>query len=311
MRPDLDDFEEMNQDPAAEPRSRAMSWLVLGVTVTGFAALAYYAYQSGTRSANDGNIMVVNAQPGEVKDAPANPGGEEFANKDKTIYDAISPNQNSEKVEKLLPDAEQPAAAPEPSVGTTGTPGPAANTTTYINRATADKEGDEDDDSAPPQKVTAAPAPAPTPAPVPASAPAAVKPLPVAAAPAPAKPAASPPAPVTPLPATAAKEEAPPPAAPAPAVKPKAAAPQPAAPAGSYKIQLGAFQSQEEAKANWSKISKAHPGILKGAPVILRADLSNGTFYRLRASGYASPDAAKAACAKLSAAGAACFYAGK
>ena len=66
-----------------------------------------------------------------------------------------------------------------------------------------------------------------------------------------------------------------------------------------------------EAKAMWSKIAAKHPNEVKGAPVIVRADLSNGTFYRLRASGFASADAAKAACSKLSAAGQACFYAGK
>lgn len=306
MRPDLDDFEEMNQDPELEPRSRAMSWLVLSVAVVGFAALAYYAYQSGTRSVNDGNVLVVNAEPGAIKETPANPGGEDFPNKDKTIYNAMTPSENSQKVEKLLPEAEKPVI-PEPAVTAAkeAAPAPAKetakpSTTTFINSALSDKqnaENEEETEAAPPQKVTAEQT---KPAPAPAEAAEAKV---VAAE----KAAASAPAPA------AAKTEEP---APAPTAKPvaKAAAKPAAKPASSgsaYKIQLGAFKSEAEAKANWKRITSAHGDIVKGSPIILKADLSNGTFYRLRASGFDSVKDAKAACDKLMAARQPCFYIGK
>ena len=293
MRPDLDDFDDMNQEPGDAPRSRAMSWLVLGVAVTGFAALAYYAYQSGTRSVNDGDILVVNAEPGAIKETPADPGGEEFPNQDKTIYNALVPESGEQKVEKLLPETEQPVM-PEPAVGD-AEPAKTANTTTFVNNAIADKE---DETGATPQKVTAAPVQPVGPAPVttltPASNVSAGNTTPVAKA-------GEKSGVATPAPVEAKKDAA---ATPTPA-KPAATA------AGSYKIQLGAFKSQEEAKSNWTRIKAKYPSILQGSPVILRADLPNGTFYRLRASGYATADAAKSACSKLMAAGQACFYVGR
>ncbi len=274
MRPDLDDFEEMNQDPAAEPRSRAMSWLVLSVAVIGFAALAYYAYESGTRSLDDSDILVVDAEQGDIKTAPAEPGGEEFPHQDKTIYDALTGDESAQKVEKLLPETEE-AVMPDPAPAKEG-PSPAKEkTTTFVNEAVSSADEEEEDISAAAEKATSS------------------------AKPSDAMPATT--IPAAPEPTVA---ETPSPAAPAPeksAVKSS----------GSYKIQLGAFSSETEAQTNWNRIAKKYSGTVKGAPIIVRADLPSGTFYRLRASGFASAADAKAACAKLSAAGQACFYAGK
>ena len=92
---------------------------------------------------------------------------------------------------------------------------------------------------------------------------------------------------------------------------PKSAAPAVASGSG-FKIQLGAFKSQAEADQNWARISSKHADILGGyAHLVVKADLPNGTYYRLRVSGYATADAAKQACAKLSARGQGCFFAGK
>ncbi|MEJ0009218.1 MAG: hypothetical protein WDN72_00915 [Alphaproteobacteria bacterium] len=113
--------------------------------------------------------------------------------------------------------------------------------------------------------------------------------MPPANAPKPAKPAVAAASPVKPAPAPAAATT---PAAPAADDSPEPAATEAAAPAekpaavkapskpaaaatGSYKIQLGAFKSQAEAKSNWTRIHAAHASVLKGSPVIVRADLSN------------------------------------
>lgn len=133
MRPDLDEYEELNPE-SGEPRSRAMSWLVLGVAVVGFGALAYYAYQSGSQSVADGQMLVVNAEEGPIKEAPAEAGGEQFPHKDKTIYDALSPYRTDQKVETLLPTAEEPVI-PEPAVGADTPADAEKSTTSYVNNA--------------------------------------------------------------------------------------------------------------------------------------------------------------------------------
>lgn len=288
MRPDLEDYEELSDEA---PRSRAMSWLVLVVAVGGFAALAYYAYHSGSQSMQDGQVLVVEADRSAIKEAPVDPQGEEFPNQDKTIYEAIAPEAaNRNNVEKLLPEPEEPVI-PEPAVEQ---PKPAkqAETTTYVSKSL-------DTNDAPMDPVDAQSMKQPAPAPAPEAKVEAPK---QAAPAAPAAPA------VKPEPAKAPSAGAPVMVNTKPTV---AAAPKPQAATGSYKVQLGAFKSDAEARAQWSKIAAKNGDVLKGGPVVVKADLPNGTFYRLRASGFASPEAAKAACATLSGRGQACFFAGK
>lgn len=305
MRPDLEDYEELNEGEVA--RSRAMSWLVLVVAVGGFAALAYYAYHSGSKSMREGQVLVVQADPAAIKEAPADPQGEAFPNQDKTIYDAIAPGAASGNVEKLLPEPEAPVM-PAPAAAEAA-PAKAPATTTYVNKLAPAATVDPVDAQAMKQ-----PAPAPAPEskpvviaakPVPVVQPVQeVKEVPVATAAAPAmvnvKPTAPAAAPVKPQ--VLAK----------PVVKPVVPKPAPAPLAsGTYKVQLGAFKSDAEARQQWAKLTAKHGDVLKGAPIVVKADLPNGTFYRLRAGGFASADAAKAACTKLGGRGQGCFFAGK
>ena len=154
--------------------------------------------------------------------------------------------------------------------------------------------------AAAPKAVEAAPVPAKTPEPakvetvevkdstvaVKATPAPVAKPVPVTKAPEP-KPV------VTPVPTPAAK--------PAPAT----------VSAGNYKIQLGAFGSDAEARQNWSKITAKHGDVVKGSPLIVVADVNGKTYYRLRAIGFNTADDAKAACTKLVSRGQGCFPAGK
>jgi cell division septation protein DedD len=342
MKPDLDDYEEMNDAPEA-PRSRAMSWLVLTVAVGGFAALAYYAYHSGSQSAREGDMLVVQADTTPLKQAPADAGGEQFPNKDKTIYDVISPNGTASgaKVEKMLPDPEHPVVAngakdpeddgDEVDTVTPPTAATSGNTTTFVNKNLAGSSQGEDPvdvqsmkQGAPakaPEAPAAAIAPLNKPVP-PATTAAAATPAPLAPAPAVLTPAPAPKSADNTLGApTLVNEKPAPKAVPAADATPTKAVPKPtaktpkkiapAASGGAYKVQLGAFKSEEEAQAQWKKITAKFSGTIGGAPIIVKADLPNGTFYRLRASGFASEDAAKAACASLSAKSQPCFPAGK
>ncbi len=312
MKPDLDDYEELNDDAEA-PRGRAMSWLVLGIAVAGFASLAYYAYHSGSATPG-GEVMVVIAEQGDIKRAPEVPGGEEFPNKDKTIYDVIAKDETGASAqggEKLLPEPQQPVINNNP--------------------------GDHEDDDVDALVANAAKTPA-SPA-------AAAAPAPVTAAPAAPAPEAKPEAPATTTyvsktlaPAAedaavkapgeptiineklaTAKKDEPKTAAAAPAAKPevkkeakkaepkKEASKPAAAPVagGSYKVQLGAYASESEAQGAWKKITGAHAGVLSGGPTIVKAEVNGKTYYRLRAGSFADGTAAKAACAKL--AGQACL----
>lgn len=296
MRPDLDDYEELNQENGNAPRGRAMSWLVLGVAVVGFGALAYYAYQSGSQTAGDGQMLVVEAEEGAIKETPLEAGGEQFPHKDKTIYDALSPYRtDTQKVEKLLPEPEEPVI-PEPAIGSAPEEQKTEQaTSSYVNENATQPAATEVIDSAPKPLEKEE-----------------IKDQPVATTTTPVtKPIVA--APVV-------KKETP--AAPKPVVvaapaKPVVAAPvkkvEPAKPAatGNYKIQLGAFKSEQEARQTWSKVTAKHGDVVKGSPIIVKADLANGTFYRLRAAGFSTADAAKKACTTLSARSQACFYVGQ
>ncbi len=312
MRPDMDNYEDI-EDGKQVGSSRAMSWMVLAVAVGGFAALAFYAYHSGTQTPANGEMLVVEADGAPIKQAPENPEGEQFPNKDKTIYDVIAPD-GDKSVEKLLAEPERPVAAA--NVEDSEDAAPVATTPPAALKAIAKTEV-----NGTVAATTTFVAPEAVGEPALLEAP--VVKAPVAAAPVVAKPVQ--PQTVTPA---APKEKSyaaphmvndkkatePKSAETKPAVKAK---PQVAAPAaktpssGGYMVQLGAFKSEAEAQANWKKISGKYSDVISGNSIIVKADVNGSTFYRLRANGFNSADAAKAACVRLSAKGQACFPAGK
>ncbi|MBX9726892.1 MAG: SPOR domain-containing protein [Rickettsiales bacterium] len=307
----MDDYAEID-DTKPEGGSRAMSWMVLAVAVGGFAALAYYAYNSGSNAVGGEATLVVEADQAPIKQAPLDPDGEEFPNKDKTIYDVISPSGEAKTAEKLLPEPEHPVAAANvedsedlaPATASASVPQPAQNTTTFVAAAPQPQAKDAA------VAATAAALAAATPTQPVAQPPVAVvvKPV-VAAAPTPAEKSFASPEMVNEKTLTGKKDEAKPAEVkekPKAVAKPKAEKPAVKEVAGgAYKVQLGAYKSESEANAAWKKISGAHSAVLSGAPTIVKADVNGSTFYRLRAGSYASADAAKAVCAKLG--GQACF----
>ncbi len=323
MRPDLDDYDALDE-AAPEGGSRAMSWMVLAVAVVGFSALAYYAYRSGSQAVSDGEVMVVEADASPIKQPPSDPQGEQFPDKDKTIYDVLNNQGGAAAVEKLMPEperplpaanfedmAEEPPVSPQPSAASPAAPAPVvaqtpASTPPAPTAASTNLAGNV---SAPSPTVTPPAATVDKAPQAPVLAPAAVTPAASAAA-APSEKSFSAPEIINEKTLTG-KKEAPAATAqvnekPKAAAKPKAEKPAPkAAAGGAYKLQLGAFKSESEASAAWKKISAKHSAVLSGSPTIVKADVNGATFYRLRAGSYASADAAKAACAKLG--GQACF----
>jgi outer membrane biosynthesis protein TonB len=148
-----------------------------------------------------------------------------------------------------------------------------------------------------------------------------VKPTPPAAAATPAptlRPTipAQPPAAATPAPApkpAAAKPAPAPPVAKAAPVKPEpkaaSSAPAPAAKAGGVAaVQIGAFSSQALADKGWNDAAALAPGAAAGkGKSVEKVEKDGKTLFRTQVTGFASRADASAFCARLKAAGKACF----
>lgn len=149
-----------------------------------------------------------------------------------------------------------------------------------------------------PQAAPPPPAAAPT---TPVSAGQALRPaLPPAAAPVAQAPAAPAPAPVS-APAPKAVQAP-------PAPKPVAAPAPAAAKSGAAAVQIGAVSSTALADKAWSEAVAAAPGLAVGkGKGVERIDRDGKTLYRTSVTGFASKTDAAAFCAKLKAAGKACF----
>ncbi len=284
--------------------------VVLGLAVAGGGA--WYLLKGSGVTFTPGAVGFIKADPTPYKVRPDNPGGMQVENQDKLVYDRVAKGQTPNRVENLLPPAEEPKAPPMKPAVPAAVPAPPP------------VEAAKPTEPAPAPEVAKVEPPKPEPAPEAAK--------PEASPPPPAKTEAKPAAPAAdPLAAAVAaatggrtsatgpievKPEAKPeaPAAeptPAPAA-PAAAAPEPqvaAATAGAYQIQLASVLSEDAAMAEWKRLSGKNKDIL-GAykPAVTKADLGDrGVFYRLRAGPLADKAAADALCASLAAVNVGCI----
>ena len=97
--------------------------------------------------------------------------------------------------------------------------------------------------------------------------------------------------------------------APAQMPAPSAAKIEPVAVSGAgWRIQLVALGSQGEAEAMWTTLQQTHQDLLGGlTPQVDRAELSNGTFYRVQAGPLPDPAAAAELCGALKSRGQDCL----
>jgi hypothetical protein len=153
---------------------------------------------------------------------------------------------------------------------------------------------------APPEQPVARPEPQAAPPPPPAAAP--TTPVTAGQTLRPALPPAT-------APAAQAPVQSPPKAAQAPPPPPKPAAAAPvAAKAGAAAVQIGAVSSTALADRAWSDAVAAAPGLAAGkGKGVERIEHDGKTLYRTSVTGFASRADAAAFCAKLKAAGKACF----
>jgi len=255
--------------------------------VVGFGSLLAYTYLETRDGSTDPNSLpIVRADTRPMKTRPEQPGGIDVPFQDKEIYNRVGQQSSGGattqtaqggQVERLLPgpEAVMPRPVPEP---------PPAPRVVVPDAPQVEPTADAVPVTAPPRaSIQPGGANAPAPVPPPAPLPAPVAPRPQQAAPAP-----------TPAPAAR-------PATPAPQV---AAAPA----AGGIRIQLASVRSQADAQREWERLRRQHGDVLGNLTASFpTVDLGDrGTFWRIQAGGFASTDAAQAACAALRARGAGC-----
>lgn len=106
-------------------------------------------------------------------------------------------------------------------------------------------------------------------------------------------------------------------AQPAPKARPSEAAPAASAaptvsqgslPAGSTVVQIGAFDSDELARGEWTRVAGRNAGLFDGKSQIVQKTERNGrAFWRLRVAGFGTRDEAREFCASLKANGTDCI----
>lgn len=78
--------------------------------------------------------------------------------------------------------------------------------------------------------------------------------------------------------------------------------------AGTRLVQLGAFDDEPAARAEWTKLQGQFAELINGKAIVVQSAQSGGrTFYRLRAHGFAGEDEARRFCAALLAENASCI----
>lgn len=277
---ELEKLDAEETTPPSNKVRRLLPIILAVVTLGGFAAVVWYAYNTGIREGSEFAAPVLKPD-GPSKVAPKNPGGQQIADQDKLVYGKIDKSTAGRRVERLLPPPEKPLPAPiarkpappplpAPKLDVPKTPPTSALPT---------PQPDAD-------KLSAPSKPAPKAAPVAKVSPAAGTP----------KPAAPKSVPAPPKPKVPEAKKAPV----VTAAKPPAAAPKPNL-AKSYRVQIGSLRTEAAAKTAWDKRRKENSALLGGLSLLVnRADLGRkGIYYRVQAGPLKDLAEAKRVCDAL------------
>lgn len=271
-------------------RWRLIAGFVVLMALAAFVVVMWFVFQddrSGNTISTGTAIPVVRAPDGPDRERPADPGGAEVPDRDKSVFETFSGDteEREETVERLLPPPEAPLPDTVPP---------------------ARPETDSETDSEADRVIDVAKRPEPVPPPRDG---AAVASEPVA-------PARSEQEPAQTIADLVARTEPKPAPAPVPVPQPKPEAeaapqPQPAGPTGDWQVQLAAFRDEASANAAWKALQKKFPDQLSALePTIIRADLGDrGIYYRLRTGDFTSKQAADSFCQVLAAKGQGCISA--
>ncbi len=321
----LDDEPETAIEPAPERGSRrklmVAGVLVAAITTGGGAAFLYKSYEDGSLASLEAPTLL--ADSGPVKGEPSDPGGKEFPDGNKQIYDRLSGDPAKPVADQADSDGSESASIP--GIVTTGTEAPADTLDERIAQALR-RSG------------------SPSAAPADPDSPRAVRTLTIrpdgsvapAAAPQPSQPKESETITTAGIVATTGAAEVETAAsasdpkettatAETPAPRPERAGPRPqqetrvasvepettgstqpaTAAANPYFVQLAARRDQTSALAAFADLQQKYPGILDGlAPTIKKADLGDkGVWYRLWVGPMNSRGNAEDVCGKLKSSG--------
>lgn len=276
---EFDDI-EVNDD---DYRGGVLRWLSIAFVAAagaGFLALAWYAYKSGMEPVSEDEIPYVAADTDPFKEKPADPGGLQFEHQDKTVYNQLATgNGNQQMAERLLPPPEEP-----------------------VERVIAEPVNPEEFQKEPVEAIGNSAEESPADVQEKAAV-EQVESVPLATIPEVQTEK------VTVVPSTKSETDT------MVVIEPQRTEEQPpvtAKPAdvktGQFMAQLGAFSSEEEAKAAWEKVNTAHGSMFSTKNHVLqRADVSGKTFHRLQIGPFESEAAARKTCEYLQGHKQACF----
>jgi cell division protein FtsN len=292
---DNQDFENENDFFEDEYVPTVNRWKLVGagiavVIVAGFAVGIWYAYDQGVKKGVQLAPPIIKADSSPVKKKPEDPGGMDIPHQDKKVFNLLTADKGSEKVEKLMKAPEEPVQEAAP-VEITKDAEPALKKNEPENlMASAKTEEDKTVSAAPTEKAmkdtiaktsekieetakNAVPA-------VPATKEVIVTETKVEA------PKVAPTEPTV--------VKAPPKAEPKPVVVAAVKGP-------AYRVQLGAFRSTDAAEKAWLDLQKKHNALLQGLPHKVQSVeiKGKGMFYRLQAGGYKNKVAASSLCGDL------------
>lgn len=310
-----DDIDYGDEDSENSGFFKWLQTVVVVFALCGFFGLAWYAYKSGD-TVDDKDVELIKVDKTPIKEAPANPGGMEIPNQDKTVYSLIDGNNKTDKpvVERIMPAPEEPV--------TPGNQSEAWMSSKLKNQNDAGKNSPmmnapilKEVDKAPakteqfnpgkPKEVASADT---TQAPVldTAKAPAETTPAP---APAPAKAQSTAPAPAPQKKEEADEEDD----DTQDTEETRTPAPAPAASTANLpkiRVQLAALTSQAEADKVWQQLVRKFPDELGSKQhYVVRVTVKGKQYYRLQAAPLASSHAAEQLCMTLISSGQACILA--
>ncbi len=254
-------------------------------TVSGIALAAvvgWFVLSPRYAENNSADIPVIRRPQTAVKVQPAEPGGMEILNQDKSVYDIIEKKEtDTPKVENLLPPPEEPQM---PVISAAQETAPVVEQAEEIIKVA---------------EVKVAPAPVPQPAPEekPVEAPKTIS-----------QAAAETKAPVAEV-KVAEK-------APTPAAEPQKEAPKTeskpevktVAVTGPWQVQLISSPNRKAVDTAWEGLVKKYPVLQGQSREIETADLgAKGTYYRLKAGGFADRNGADKLCNEIKALGGTCI----
>jgi len=259
--------------PVRGARPFPVTLVVSGLVLLGLVVAIFLFYRSGVREAGQ-SPKTIGTPVAEMKSAPPADAQPQDPAAGLQIYQTEGGQPQGATQPNFVAPPEQPTARPEPAL--TAPPPPQAAPTAPVAAASALRPALP---PAPPPPAALAPQPAPKPVQITPAAPPPVK----------------------------AERVKPIPAKPAP-VKAAPAQPAPAKANGVAAVQIGAVSSTALAAKAWDDAVGLAPGLAAGkGKGVERIEKDGHVLYRTAVTGFASKSDAAAFCARLKAAGKACF----